>query len=161
MRRLVNLGHLTGSGKVLDVGLFTTSVTPRTRRDIGHIFFQPYESKNEFKFCAQRTAIPAFMLLMGPAVILSTIDLLSAITVAILVSDLLARSYHGGDLPVSEDNTNAVNYIVADMCQAILDLLVFPLAVIVMMTRGISTGLKAAGIYDYDAPALQATGLTA
>ena len=37
--------------------------------------------------------------------------------------------------------------IIKGLCQIIVDLLVIPLSVSIMLTRGISTGLQAAGVY--------------
>ena len=41
---------------------------------------------------------------------------------------------------------DTAEYLIKDLCQALIDLVVLPLSALAMLTRGISTGLHAAGI---------------
>ena len=59
MLRDLHLSYLTGTADIVDNELFVEKFgQPRPARTWGQMFFQPYESKKEFIFCARHTAQP-------------------------------------------------------------------------------------------------------
>ena len=139
----LSIGYLTGSAKVTKNHLNSDTIIWRKRRTVGQMFFQPYESKEEFIYCARHTFLPMAMIglaVLNPIVIIAVpviIGGLSAICAAI-----------GGINKFCGDESSASFFLdtAKDLCQMLIDLVVLPLSALAMLTRGISTGLHAAGI---------------
>ncbi len=150
----LHVSHLTGTASIIENRLFKDIVVwDRNARTIGQMFFKPYESKKEFIFCARNTIQPIGLLGLS---IISPVALVAAsLTVALVTSGFLALSGINACLSNKETASWALNVaeeIFSRVCQTIINLLVLPLSALSMLTRGISTGLKAADVYDYDAP---------
>lgn len=159
MLKHLHVAHLTGTATVVENQLFTDVVNfNRNRRTIDQMFFKPYESKKEFIFCARNTLQPIGLIGLG---------IISPVGVA---ASVLAVSLAGAGLLVCAavskclDNERAASWaldlaeeLFSRICQAIINVIVLPLTALSMLTRGISTGLKAADIYDYDAPEAPST----
>ncbi|MFI4918508.1 MAG: hypothetical protein ACHP65_03030 [Legionellales bacterium] len=148
----LHITHLTGTATVHKNQLLQDIISyDKPRRTTGQMFFQPYESKEEFIFCARNTLLPAAIVglsIINPVVLITT-------PVIFLSASLLAAAIGGvyaclGDYASTTEALEFAEEIVAHLCQAIINILVLPLSALVMLTRGISTGLKAADIYDFD-----------
>lgn len=146
----LSLGHLTGSKKIISNHLFHDDVDAieRKRRTVGQMFFQPYESKEEFIYCARHTFTPmAFIVLMAkfnPAALIPAL-----ILTPLVIAGLSAfYAFVGGisQLCGAQVATEICFQRAISACQHLLDLVVLPLSALVMLTRGISTGLHAAGV---------------
>ncbi len=148
----VSIGYLTGGHKVIENHLNSDSLIPRRPFTWGQMFFKPYESTKEYVYCARHTLIPAAtvgLLILCPIVIFglpfvvagaaSTLLALMGISQAIGSDSLFSFTFEAGA------------YLIQDFCQSLIDLALLPVSALTMATRGISTGLKATGIYDYDA----------
>ena len=146
--KIFNIDYLTHSVhayKILGIR-FQTEGKPLT---IGQMFFQPYKSKEEFEYCSFRTTCPlivAGLAMLAPTVMIAAVPI---ITVGIAV----AYAALGGIYKLCGNDESGSFYldtaedIIKGLCQIIVDLLVIPLSVSIMLTRGISTGLQAAGVY--------------
>ncbi|RUR20668.1 hypothetical protein ELY21_00865 [Legionella sp. km535] len=141
----LSISFLTGSDHVIQNRLNSDIVIPRKRRTVDQMFFQPYESKEEFVFCARHTFLPIAMIglaILDPAVLITT----PAVIGAIIIGSAVLSGIH--ELVGDEHNAsyffNVAKHIFNDLCQAVLDLVVLPLSLLVMTTRGASTGLHAA-----------------
>ncbi|CEK10888.1 hypothetical protein [Legionella hackeliae] len=152
-RSVSGIDHITGSKKVVANRITHDIVEPQKRRSVGQMFFQPYESSKEFIFCARHTFMPAA--LIGLAIL----DPVGVAIAPIIITGLAAGFLLVGSLAAcagwesaSTDCFDHACNLINSMCQAIINMVVLPLSALVMLTRGISTGLQAAGIYDYDAP---------
>ncbi len=152
MSNKLSIGYLTGSAKVIENYLNSDLIVSRERRSIGQMFFQPYESKEEFVYCARHTFMP--MVFVGLAIFNPSI----LVTVPIIISGLAitcAAIAGINELFGNEDGSafflEIAEYLINDLCQAIIDLVLLPLTAIAMLTRGISTGLHAVGVTE-DAP---------
>lgn len=143
----ISAAPLTGSAKVIENHFYWDEVVWRKRRTVGQMFFQPYESKEEFIFCARHTFSP--MVIIGLAV-LDPIG--AAVGPAIMLGLSAVCGIIGGLSKLSGDQMNAsvfldkAEYIMKNLCQALVDIVMLPLLALAMLTRGISTGLQAAGI---------------
>lgn len=143
----LSIGYLTGSAKVTKNHLNSDDIIWRKRRTVGQMFFQPYESKEEFIYCARHTFLPIAMI--GLAVLNPTI----LITVPVIIGGLSAVfAVIGGISKLCGNERSAsffldtAEYLIKDLCQMLIDLVVLPFSALAMLTRGISTGLHAAGI---------------
>ena len=58
MTQFFSLAHITGSLKITQNNFFNDIGTNRNPRTIDQMLFQPYESKEEFIFCARHTFTP-------------------------------------------------------------------------------------------------------
>ena len=154
MLEKLHLAHLTGTVTVHENRLCSDVVEfNRPRHSFGQMFFKPYESNKEFIFCARHTLHPLLLIGLG---------ILDPIVAAIVPTVVVAASV--GFLLISDMNTcignegsaswwsDMADEIFSRLCQAVINLVVLPIAALALATRGISTGLKAADIYDYDAP---------
>lgn len=111
------------------------------------MFFQPYESKEEFVYCARHTLTP--VALIGVAIL----DPIALIGMPIIIGGLTAVCMAiGGISKLCGDDTGAsycldtAEYLMTDLCQVLIDLVLLPLTALALLTRGISTGLHAAGV---------------
>lgn len=142
----LSIGYLTGSAKVTKNHLNSDDIIWRKRRTVGQMFFQPYESKEEFIYCARHTFLP--MGIIGLAILNPTI----LITVPVIIGSLSVICAAIGGISKLCGNEgasfflDAAEYLIKDLCQALIDLVVLPLSALAMVTRGISTGLQATGI---------------
>ncbi len=154
MLKDLHVAHLTGTATVHNNRFFSDVIEfNRTRRNFGQMFFKPYESNKEFIFCARHTLQP--LALIG-------LSILDPISIAILPVFVAAASV--GCLLISGVNKcignaesaswwlDMADEIFSRLCQTVINLVVLPITALALVTRGISTGLKAADIYDYDAP---------
>jgi len=157
MLKDLHLSYLTGTAQVVDNELFIAKLgQPRPARTWGQMFFQPYESKKEFIFCARHTVQPlAFIGLAIADPFFARALPLAVATIGagfLIAAAIYNQSADGREAAIwAVDVSDA---IMTAAVQAIIDLLVFPLSVLIMATRGLSTGLAAAEVYDYNAPQL-------
>lgn len=161
MLKNLHMSHLTGRAKVIENGLLTEKlIWNKTPHTIGQMFFKPYESKKEFIFCARHTVQP--VLFLGLAIINPIVLVILPLLMTSISAGFFALAGINKCLGKAESAAWALNvaeFIFSDLCQTIIDLVVLPLAALSMITRGISTGLKAAKICDYDSPNVS-SGLT-
>lgn len=143
----LSIGYLTGSAEVTENHLTCDAVNWRQRRTVGQMFFQPYESKKEFIYCARHTFLP--MAMIGLAVF----NPIAVLTVPFIILGLAAVCAAIGGITTLGGNEDSASvffdmaeHLITDLCQALIDLVVVPLSALVMLTRGISTGLHAAGV---------------
>ncbi len=99
------------------------------------MFFQPYESKEEFIFCARHTFFPMAMIglaVLNPIVIIAVpviIGGLSAVCAAIGgISKLCGYECSASGF------LYAAEYLIKDLCQMLIDLVVLPLSALAMLT---------------------------
>ncbi|MCL9682571.1 hypothetical protein [Legionella maioricensis] len=159
MLKDLHVAHLTGTVTVVENHLFTDVVTRnRNARTIGQMFFKPYESKKEFIFCARHTLQPLAMIgvavlspfsLVGAGIVFSLAEIGLHLFALVNVCTGNESSAHWA--------LNLAEEVFSRLCQSVINLVVLPLTALAMLTRGISTGLKAADIYDYDAPEVPST----
>ena len=155
----VNIAYLTGTATVVENEVFQDKVIfDRPSRTAGQMFFQPYESTKEFIFCARHTLLPigtiAFAIL-DPMVLIA----IPSIYAGLICGALLISGFYkivGNDENASWALDLAETFFTL-LCQDIVDSILVPVTTLALITRGISTGLKAAGIYDYDAPEAEAS----
>jgi hypothetical protein len=147
MSHELTISYLTGSAKVTKNHLNGDEIIWRKRRTIGQMFFQPYESKKEFIYCARHTLLP--MAMIGLAVL----DPIVMIAVQVIIGGLSAVCAAIGGISKLCGNESSASffldtakYYIKDLCQMLINLVVLPLSALAMLTRGISTGLHAAGI---------------
>lgn len=149
MASVVTIGYLTGSAKVTKNNVMNDEVIWRKHRSIGQMFFQPYESKEEFIFCARHTFLPIVQIglaILDPTVIVVVpvlIGSLSAVCAALGGISKLCGNERGASFFLG-----GAEYLIKGFCQALIDLVVLPLSALALLTRGISTGLQAAGITE-------------
>ena len=112
------------------------------------IFFKPYESTNEFLYCAEHTIMPAllliaaaiispYMLILIPAAILS---ICSILTVFGLATELCGYEQESSLFFAEAEN------LCISLSQMTIDMLVLPASILVMLTRSFATGLDKASI---------------
>lgn len=139
----VSISFITGSAKVTKNHLFSDDIVWRKARTIKQMFFQPYESKEEYIYCARYTLQP--MILIG----ISLIPPMSVFVPTLMLKLSVACSVLGVIISRNENGTNffldTAERFLSDICQMYINLLVLPLSLLIMLTRGISTGLEAAG----------------
>jgi hypothetical protein len=147
MSHVLTIGYLTGSASVTKNHLHNDEIIWRKRRTVGQMFFQPYESREEFIFCAHNTFLPIVMI--GLAVL----DPIVIITVPVLIGCSSAVSAVLGEISKFCGNESDASYfldiaeyLIKDLCQMLINLIVLPLSALAMLTRGVSTGLHATGI---------------
>ncbi|WP_392538485.1 hypothetical protein [Legionella sp. 227] len=147
----LSIDYLTGAVKITKNHFNSDDFILRKPRTVRQMFFQPYESKEEYIYCARHTFLPMAQILWA------IIDPTIMVTIPALVSSLLILCWVLGGINKlcgNEDGAafffNAAEYIFKDFCQFLIDLVVYPLSAIIMFSRGISTGLHAVGILSGD-----------
>lgn len=153
MLKDLHIAHLTGTATVHKNGLFSDTIQfNRPRRSLGQMFFKPYESGKEFIFCARNTLQPLLLLGIGLLDPMSVVMMPVTFTVA-SVGLLLVGSVSKfvNNEAVASWCFDAADGLFTALCQTLINLIVLPIALLASVTRGISTGLKATGAYDYDA----------
>lgn len=147
MSRDCSIGYLTGSAKVIKNHFSDDDVNWRTPRTLTQMFFQPYESKEEFIYCARHTLVPLAQLglaLMNPIILITVPAVMVGIsTLCNVVSSI---SNLCGNKVAEKKFLSVAEGFMRDLCQMIIDLVVLPLSLLVMVTRGVSTAVHAAGI---------------
>jgi hypothetical protein len=146
MSHELSIAYLTGSAKVIRNHLNSDDLIWRKRRTVAQMFFQPYESTEEFIYCARHTFVP--MLTLGFAVsnpigliAMPIMAGLSAVCAAIGGISTLC-----GNKSSASFFLNMAEYLIKSLCQSLIDLVLLPISAVSMLTRGVSTGLHAAGI---------------
>lgn len=132
------LAHITGSADIKKVGFRFVEYNARPHRSLSQMFFNPYESGNEFLFCARRTFWGSLNL---------SLFVLFPVTSAAIFGLMFGIS-----LFAAVFNKDAGSILFHSTCNALVDCIVAPLALLLMCTRGMSTALQASGVYDFDAP---------
>jgi hypothetical protein len=138
----VSIGYLTGTAKAIRNTLCGDVTEPREGYTLGQMFFKPYESKEEFIYCARHTLIPAalvatsvlvpFLGIFLPCFFLGAAGMFYFIAgvTALFCSSSTASVYCGfaeGTLEV--------------FLELLVDVLVLPIAAVAMLTRGVATGV--------------------
>lgn len=146
----LSLAYLTGSKRAIKNHLFSDELIDQERRTVGQMFFQPYESKKEFIYCARHTILPvgyiALTAALSPNVMIPT---LIAFPFAILGLSAMYALLGKVEQSRGDEDSAAICYNQAiTLCQLLLDLVVLPLSALIMLTRGVSTGLHATGIFN-------------
>jgi hypothetical protein len=154
MLKDLHIAHITGTATVEENKFFSDRVRfDRPRRTVGEMFFKPYESSKEFKFCLRHTLYPLLILglaVLDPIVIVAT----PAIFVAAATGCILLSAMNTG-MDNKESASwwlNMANEIFSRLCQTIINLVVLPISAVALATRSISTVLQKTGVYDFDAP---------
>ena len=154
MLKDLHVAHLTGTATVVENNFFSDEVRwDRPRRTISQMFFKPYESKKEFVFCARHTFQPVILVglaILDPMVMVNVPLVFTGITAGLLVLSGIQKCLGNDESAIWA--LNAANEIFSRLCQAIINILVLPITALAMLTRTVSTGLKAAELYDFDAP---------
>lgn len=161
----LRVGYLTGAIVSHEVppapGL--PKYTHRPYHSIGQIFFKPYESSAEFELCVEELVLPTTLIVFIPFIPASKVvppmslaeNMLGLLSILVLGFGLLLIS--GVNKCIGNEELASWWLAAADkffcaLCQAIIDLTVWPLAVLILITRSTSTILKNINIYNYDAP---------
>ncbi|CEG58395.1 hypothetical protein [Legionella fallonii] len=149
----ITIGYLTGEHKALKNHLNSDEIIPRRPFTWGQMFFKPYESTTEYVFCARHTFIPTVLIgliILNPVGTIVGLPLVvGGITLTLFALMGISEAIGSDTLFSFAFETGA--YLIQDFCQALIDLTLLPVSALAMATRGISTGLQATGIYDYDA----------
>lgn len=119
----------------------------------GDMFFKPFEDKVQFSDHARQVASGSINLLLSvflPFVMLGVVAVYLAFSLA-AYSFALINDKVGGDQSQSLIGYKLASATVYVLLQSIVDVLVLPISVLTLLTRGVSTGLKSAGLYSYDA----------
>ena len=153
----ITAAHLTGTATVMK-NYFDHDVIKIDSRPgftVGQMFFKPYESEKEFIFCARFTLSP--LLIAGIIAIDPLVGIILPSVMMTLALSALGVGYIAsgcGDEATASVCFDVAGTQIQKLCQLLVNLVLLPLTAIAMMTRGISTGLKAAGVCDYDAQPL-------
>ncbi len=125
MTQEVTIGYLTASVKVTKNNLMNDEVIWRKRRSIGQMFFQPYESKEEFIYCARHIFLP----ITGIGVVI--LVLIVIVTVPVLIGGLpILCAALGGISTLCGNEIDAAfflggaEFLIKCFCQALIDLVV-------------------------------------
>ena len=152
MLKEIHMAHITGTANVLENNwLYDKVEFNQPRHTIGQMFFKPYQSKKEFIFCARHTATPLVFLGLN---LLSEFSLV-IVPIIFVFASATYLLFHAAAQCVDSRSTfwlNLAKAYISPVIQGTIDLVLLPIALMTMITRSISTGLKAADIYDYDAP---------
>ena len=149
----IRLAHLDGTANIIDVSFLSASLNPnvRPRYSLGEMFFKPYESKKEARFCAQHTFLSGIVLgafILCPITLIFPLVLVGMSTAGLIVSGIEKAM---GNQEKASRWLDFAERALTVFCYFALKVASFPVAVLALMTRGLSTGLKEAHIYDYDA----------
>lgn len=154
MLKDVHVSHLTGTASILENQLLQdVLVWDRPKYTTGQMFFHPYESKKEFIFCARNTLQPIALIglaVISPIVIATTPIILASLMLGFAAMSGIIQCF--GNTELGSWAFDVAKELLSRCCQTLINLIVLPLTALTMLTRGISTGLKAAHIYDYDEP---------
>jgi hypothetical protein len=154
MFKNLHMSHVTGSAEVVENRLMGDVLRwDRTPFTAGQMFFKPYESKEEFIFCARNTVQPLLILglaILDPFVLVTVPTVFCGLALGAVVVAGFSKLL--GDDDVANFALDFAEDVLTLLCQAIINLMVLPLSALALITRSVSTGLKAAGICDYDAP---------
>ena len=145
MKHEVSVSLIDGSEQITHNYLDIDLSFSREPRNIKGVFFAPYESKQEFIYCARHTLLPALIMsswVLNPInfVIVPAVLLTSLVTLFIIekISESLgATSFEAH-----------ANYLVNYFSQFIVDLLVLPASSLLFLTRSLSSILEKTGIIN-------------
>jgi hypothetical protein len=139
----VSIGHLTGTAKVVRNTLCGAVTEPRDGYTIGQMFFKPYESKEEFLYCANHTIIP------GAILSLSVIAPFLGIILPCFFLGAAGMFYiFAGTTALFDSSASTIYWSLAEgtlqiFAQLLVDVLLLPITAVAMLTRGIATGIDA------------------
>lgn len=144
----VSIGYLTGTAKVIKNNFNYDSVEWRKRRTVKQMFFQPYESKEEFIACARHTSFAMInlgLMIIDPILTVVVPAVITAASVACLTGAGISKLC--GSKGATSVFLDMAEYLMKDLIQAVIDIVVLPLSAATMLTRGTSTILHAAGAF--------------
>lgn len=143
--------HLSGKAVVEENYFFSDRLKfKKEGYSLSQFFFKPYDSK-EFVHCARHTFSPLFLVGLGVILPTSLLLLPLAVAAAIAVTFLISEVMHHMNMYRTSDLfLNISNEVLSQSIQTVIDLVVLPVSLIVLATRGISTALKAVDLYDHD-----------
>lgn len=142
MPRKLHLAYLTQSATVLKNGFFKDEIKiDRRSCSLPDALFTPYEKK-EFIFCLRNTLnfLNLRFLFYSKEYMEITLGLMFVSKLSHLANWKMGEKF----------STLFSDEIFTDFCQGILNLAVFPVAALVLISRSMSTLLKAIGAYDYN-----------
>lgn len=142
-----SIGFLTGSEKTFEVPLSNGEITLRKRRTAEQMFFQPYKSEEEFINCAYHTFVPIAIIglaILNPILTITIPAIIVGLSFA--YEALIATTKPRTSETNAPFSFKATENLIKELCQVLIDIVVLPLSALVMLTRGVSTGLQAAGI---------------
>ncbi|PJD95592.1 MAG: hypothetical protein CK426_02580 [Legionella sp.] len=135
--RKINIAYLTGEAIVVENGLLNDRVIMSSpSRNIGQMFFKPYQSKKEFIYCARNTLYPLGIFMLGANCLIGC-GLMSGLCLGVALYCESQGAYR-----VAFKVLEYAVDLMAGCLQLCVDLAVFPLSALILMTRMMSTGLN-------------------
>lgn len=151
----LSIDHITNPKQGLENSYNSRTRTKESNNEIAipplcakDIFFKPYESTDEFLYCAEHTIMPALLLIA--AAIISPYMLILILCAATLIiccfltlsmaTELCGYKQESGLFFAEAEN------LCISLSQMTIDMLVLPVSILVMLTRSFATGLDKAGI---------------
>jgi len=145
MKHEVSLSFLDGSKRIIKNNFNSDLCVSREPRNIKDVFFAPYESKQEFIYCAKHTLLPALLVsswVLNPInFVIVPAALLTALATLFII-EKISESLGYTSLEAS------ANYLANDFSQFIVDLLVLPASSLLFLTRSLSSILEKTGIIN-------------
>ena len=143
----LTISYITGSAKVIRNNFSSDDIIWRKPRPVGQMFFQPYESKEEFIFCARHVVMPISaiaLMILNPAVMLGVSGVFGGLSLVCAALGKINKLC--GDERGASFFLDMADFLIKDLTQLLIDVLVLPLSVLALCSRGISSGLEAAGV---------------
>lgn len=138
---LIGIKHLTHDIHVLRNDFFKDDVSQMAkRRTAKGMFFQPYSNRQEFIMNCRHVVMPSMLV---PGLIINPISATIVLTVAGAIAGLAALTRRCVGQSSNSFLYQASTAIVNDFCQSVIDLCVLPLSALILLTRGVSTLIKA------------------
>lgn len=134
---VVSAIYVADSAKAYKSGFFETHIK---YSKLGTMFFKPYASTDEFFYCLPHILCPLLIVGTGAC---------SPLLFTCVIGGVLGGTIAEG-IKMDGFTLNTLIKISTTLLQIAIDLIVLPIAILSMMTRGVSTGLQMAEFYDYD-----------
>jgi len=145
MKHEVSISFLDGSKRIIQNNFNSELFYRRESRNIKGVFFAPYESEEEFIYCARHTLLPALMVsswVLNPINFVIVPAALLTALVTLFIIEKISESLGATSLEAD------ANYLVNDFSQYIVDLLVLPVSSLLFLTRSLSSILEKTGIIN-------------
>lgn len=145
----LHISHITGTKTIYE------ELNNPKRKTIGQMFFKPYESRREFLFGLKQVALPSLLLGIGlidyAALALGTLVFSAAACATGLILAAIKLATNDIKESYAAIGLKTIDYVLTGICQNLINLIVLPVSALILVTRSLSTGLQAAGIYDFNA----------
>ena len=141
----LSIAYITGAAEVKKNHFLSDTTIPRIPRSFHEMFFQPYESAEEFVYCARHTFQPLLLIsliILNPDLLITIPVYIIGAATAFATLGLLGQNFDDKST-IAHYSLEMAGVLMNDLLQNVVDIAMLPLSLLIMTTRSSSSLINA------------------